>query len=227
MNTLTNLELKASLRIIDRAGEPWFVAKDVCQALGIEKTDSALRRLDEDEKDAHSMSTLGGSQKMAIVSESGLYALILRSDKPNARVFRRWVTSEVLPQIRRTGGFSGGWENELAKLERDSAAARALLDEAELKLDDFRERMRQRLGEKPLALPAPRVGQPRLDYEVEAAAMPLPCHWHEAVAWAVQRWAVPRIKTVEMRILRMEQRGILARDKSHRLIRAEEISPNQ
>ena len=105
MNEIVKLYKDHPVRIVDRDGEPWFVAKDVCEALGIAKVDSAIRSLDEDEKDAHSMSTLGGKQEMTVVSEAGLYSLIMRSRKPEAKTFKRWVTHEVLPSIRKTGAY--------------------------------------------------------------------------------------------------------------------------
>ena len=105
MNEIVKLYKDHPVRIVDRDGEPWFVAKDVCEALGIAKVDSAIRSLDEDEKDAHSMSTLGGNQEMTVVSEAGLYSLIMRSRKPEAKTFKRWVTHEVLPSIRKTGAY--------------------------------------------------------------------------------------------------------------------------
>lgn len=87
-------------------GEPWFVAKDVCDALGIEKYRDAIGRLDEDEKGCPvTVDTLGGPQKMAAVNESGLYNLIFQSRKPEAKKFRKWVTGEVLPSIRKTGRY--------------------------------------------------------------------------------------------------------------------------
>ena len=85
--------------------EPWFVAVDVCRALEIEKTNRALSRLDDDEKGAHSMSTLGGIQKLSVISESGLYSLILGSRKPEAKAFKRWITHEVIPSIRKYGAY--------------------------------------------------------------------------------------------------------------------------
>lgn len=96
------------LRVVMVGDEPWFVALDVCRAIGIDVT--AIRKLDEDEKDLHLMQTPGGEQKLAIVSESGLYMLILRSrDAMKAGTaphrFRRWVSTEVLPSIRKTGGY--------------------------------------------------------------------------------------------------------------------------
>ena len=86
-------------------GDPWFVAADVCKALEIEKTNRALSRLDDDEKGAHSVSTPGGRQRMSIISESGLYSLILGSRKPEARAFKRWITHEVSPSIRKHGAY--------------------------------------------------------------------------------------------------------------------------
>ena len=85
--------------------EPWFVAVDVCRALEIEKTNRALSRLDDDEKGTHSMSTLGGIQKLSVISESGLYSLILGSRKPEAKAFKRWITHEVIPSIRKYGAY--------------------------------------------------------------------------------------------------------------------------
>lgn len=87
-------------------GEPWFVGRDVCDVLDIENVTRALAALDEDEKGLQSMKTPGGPQEMAVISESGLYSLILRSRKPEARVVKRWVTHEVLPTIRKTGTYS-------------------------------------------------------------------------------------------------------------------------
>lgn len=91
--------------IIDEHGEPWWIAKDVCQILGLGNVSQAIVNLDDDEKGVTTADTPGGAQQVAIISESGLYALILRSRRPEAREFKRWVTHEVLPAIRRTGGY--------------------------------------------------------------------------------------------------------------------------
>jgi prophage antirepressor-like protein len=93
------------LRTVMRDGEPWFVAADVIAALGIGNITDALRRLDDEEKGFDSIDTLGGVQQLAIVNESGLYSLILGSRKPEAKKFKKWVTAEVLPAIRRTGRY--------------------------------------------------------------------------------------------------------------------------
>lgn len=94
------------IRVIVRNGEPWFVAKDVCETLGYSNSRKAIGdHLDDDEKGVTNSDTLGGSQKLTIINESGLYALVLRSRKPEARKFAKWVTSEVLPAIRKTGSY--------------------------------------------------------------------------------------------------------------------------
>lgn len=86
-------------------GEPWFIAKDVCDILGIKNSRHALILLDADEKGVILTDTPGGKQEMATVNESGLYSLIMNSRKPEAKAFRKWVTSEVLPAIRKDGGY--------------------------------------------------------------------------------------------------------------------------
>lgn len=91
------------VRIINVEGNPWFVSVDVCAALGVSRT--AVRRLDEDEKGVRSTHTLGGTQKLAVVNEYGLYDLILGSRKPEAKEFKRWITHEVIPSIRKNGAY--------------------------------------------------------------------------------------------------------------------------
>ena len=93
-------------RTFDIQGDPWFVLADVCRALGIKNTSDAASRLDDDEKGIAQTDTLGGKQNVLIINESGLYSLTLRSDRPEAKRFKRWVTFEVLPQIRRTGAYA-------------------------------------------------------------------------------------------------------------------------
>ncbi len=85
--------------------EPWFVAKDVCDALTIGNSRDAIARLDDDEKAMSVLPTQFGDKEMNLVNESGLYNLIFQSRKPEAKAFRKWVTSEVLPAIRKTGRY--------------------------------------------------------------------------------------------------------------------------
>ncbi len=86
--------------------EPWFVAKDVCDALSISNNRDAIKNLDDDEKLMSAVPTLGVNRGLWFVNESGLYNLIFQSRKPEAKAFRKWVTSEVLPSIRKTGSYT-------------------------------------------------------------------------------------------------------------------------
>ena len=98
-----------TVRSLERDGQIWFVAADVCKALEINNPSQALTRLDSDEKTAltNNEGRAGqGAQNYNIINESGLYSLILRSRKTEAKQFKKWVTSEVLPSIRKTGGYS-------------------------------------------------------------------------------------------------------------------------
>jgi prophage antirepressor-like protein len=92
---------------VGRQGENFiFCAKDVCDVLGIEDPHTAVRSLDDDEKGRQKTGTPGGSQELLFITESGLYALIIRSHKPEARKFRKWITSEVIPSLRKYGMYS-------------------------------------------------------------------------------------------------------------------------
>lgn len=105
MTELTQFNFQGrGVRVIpDEHGEPWFVAKDVLAILDLNR--SSLVALDDDEKGSHSVYTPGGDQHLTIVSESGIYSLVLRSRKNEARAFKRWLLREVLPSIRKTGGY--------------------------------------------------------------------------------------------------------------------------
>lgn len=93
------------VRTIQRNGQPWWVLKDVCEVLELSNSRMVADRLDEDEKGVSIIDTLGGKQELTVISESGLYNVILLSRKPEARKFKRWVTHEVLPQIRKHGAY--------------------------------------------------------------------------------------------------------------------------
>lgn len=109
-----------NVRVIVRDGEPWFVAADVCKALEIGNPSQALVRLEDDEKFTTLISNEGaasGTSSMAFVNEPGLYSLVLGSRKSEAKVFKRWVTHEVLPTIRKTGGYvQAGREEEFIEM---------------------------------------------------------------------------------------------------------------
>lgn len=106
LQELTRLTYKGNVvRTVEQDGTIWWVLVDVCKVLEIANARNVSARLDEDEKGVHLVDTLGGRQKLTIINESGLYAVLLRSDKPEAKPFKRWVTHEVLPSIRRTGQY--------------------------------------------------------------------------------------------------------------------------
>ncbi|MCG9083393.1 BRO-N domain-containing protein [Laribacter hongkongensis] len=95
-----------AVRILDKDGELWFIASDVASALEYAHTPHMLRHLDDDEKGVQIVDTLGGAQEVSTISESGLYSAILRSRKPEAKRFKKWITSEVLPAIRKNGQYT-------------------------------------------------------------------------------------------------------------------------
>lgn len=107
-NIVQSFAFKSLLvRVVIKGNKPWFVAKDLCDVLEIKNVSDALNKLDDDEKDSIALTDgTPGNPNKAIVSESGMYALILRSRKKEAKVFRKWVTSEVLTSISSTGSYS-------------------------------------------------------------------------------------------------------------------------
>lgn len=105
IKTFTNKEF-GTVRTIVKDGEPWFVGKDVAEILGYKETAKAIRtHICAEDKGVSVLDTPGGQQKITLINESGLYSLILGSKLPKAKTFKHWVTSEVLPNIRKTGGY--------------------------------------------------------------------------------------------------------------------------
>lgn len=156
MKDLVKFEFRShEVRTVIRDGEPWFVAKDVCEILEIANARDAVATLDGDEKDGVGITdTIGREQKTTVVSESGLYALIFKSRKPEAKAFRKWVTSEVLPSIRKTGKYSVqktpqtyiealeahlAAEKEKARLKEENRLLLEDKTELEIKLDEAKE----------------------------------------------------------------------------------------
>ena len=108
MNELKIFENPAfgQVRIVERDGEPWFVGKDVAQALGYKNPQEAIRtHVDEEDRGVSEILTPGGKQNIPIINESGLYSLVLSSKLPTAKAFKRWITSEVIPSIRKHGAY--------------------------------------------------------------------------------------------------------------------------
>lgn len=114
------------VRIVTKDGEPWFVLADVCQVLTLGSPHKVADRLEDDEKGRNLIPTLGGEQEMTIISEPGLYSVLVRSNKPEAKPFRRWVTHEVLPQIRKTNMYIGPGTNYKVLLRDENFVISAL-----------------------------------------------------------------------------------------------------
>lgn len=107
-----NNEEFGQVRAVEKDGEPWFIGKDVAEILGYAEPRSAVsKKVDEEDRGVAKMETPSGIQEMTIINESGLYSLILSSKLPNAKKFKRWVTSEILPSIRKNGGYIANQEN--------------------------------------------------------------------------------------------------------------------
>lgn len=129
------------VRTVQKSGEPWFVLKDVCQVLGISHVKNTADRLDQDEVgQTEVIDSLGRKQTATIINESGLYNVILRSDKPEAKPFRKWVTSEVLPSIRKNGGYIADQENLTPEqiLAKAVLLARNVIEEKDRQLETMR-----------------------------------------------------------------------------------------
>jgi anti-repressor protein len=114
--------------------EPWFVAADVASILGYRMASDMTRRLDGDEKGTHSARTPGGEQNVTVINESGLYVAILGSQVPTAKAFKRWVTHEVLPQIRKTGQYGSALPTSFAEALELAAAKQREIEAAEVAL---------------------------------------------------------------------------------------------
>lgn len=170
MNKVTIFKYEESklVRTMNVSGEPWFVLKDVCDVLGLSTPARVAERLDSDEvSQAHLIDSMGRSQEMTILSESGLYNVILRSDKPEAKPFRKWVTAVVLPSIRKNGGYIAGQE----ELSPQELMAKALLV-AQKTLTDRDARIKELTAQN-------QIMQPKSEYFDELVARNLLTNFRE------------------------------------------------
>lgn len=128
---------ESAVRTVERGGEPWFVLADVCEVLGLSSPHKVADRLEQDELSGIRFRSGGQNREMTCVNESGLYNVILRSDKPEAKPFRRWVTREVLPTIRKTGAYTTSQDPTKAALaEAKLNNSRARVSSMWLKIAD-------------------------------------------------------------------------------------------
>jgi len=187
-----------AVRVVIVDGDPVFVAADVCRALEIGKYRDAIARLDDDEGCPVVVDTLGGRQAMAGITESGLYALIMMSRKPAAKRFRKWVTSEVLPAIRRDGFYFSA-PADVAALAAKRAYYAALPDSHREKADTKVEIVRQvedliaqgwKVGEASRAVAAEFGCSERSIYYARRAVYMVPQSDHGAAL--APRWSGPR-----------------------------------
>lgn len=130
MNELKNFSFEGrQIRVLTIEGEPWFVGKDVAEVLGYSNSRKAIAdHVDSEDKGVTKCYTLGGTQQIAIINESGLYSLILSSKLPDAKKFKRWVTSEVLPAIRKHGAYMT--DQKAAAIVTDKGSLADLLQQA-------------------------------------------------------------------------------------------------
>lgn len=163
MNELKVFENPAfgQVRTIEIDNEPWFVGKDVAEALGYERAAKAVQdHVDDDDKDAVPIQdSIGRMQKTPIINESGLYSLILSSKLPTAKEFKRWVTHDVIPSIRKTGGYITGEES----MSDDELLAKAL-QVAQVKLAQRNERIKHLEVQNSALAVDKAIMQPKADY---------------------------------------------------------------
>lgn len=186
------------LRTVEKDGEVWWVLKDVCGVLGISNHSNVFARLDDDEKDAlHLADPMGRMQSTSIINEPGLYNVILRSDKPEAKDFKRWVTHEVLPTIRHTGSYS--LQQPMSAAQLIAAQAQVLvdmekrMDAQDVKLTAIAEQTAD-LSQQTHALTT------RVDSTVKAFSRPSESNWKVDTDMAIKelcasvKWSLPKYR---------------------------------
>jgi len=154
----------AAVRTLLIDGNPWFVATDLAEILGYQSAKDMLRLLDEDERGGgHFLPTLGGVQEHSIINESGLYGVILRSNKPEAKAFRKWVTGEVLPAIRKQGFYKSPEYVRITELEREQKSAQYRIEDLDDKAAMLRAELRQAEDKLADYRDAPKLVKLRID----------------------------------------------------------------
>lgn len=210
---MTNIQIfkyqTNEVRTVEVNGEPWFVLKDVCNILNVNNVSDVYNRLDDDEKGVAQIDTLGGRQKMNTINESGLYNVILRSDKPEAKPFRKWVTSEVLPSIRKNGGYIAGQE----QLTPQELMAKALLV-ANKTLADRDARISELTAQNSQLTVDKQIMQPKADYFDELVDRNLLTNFRETA----KELGIPPKKFVDWLL----EKKFLYRDKKGKLLPREE-----
>lgn len=148
------------VRVLTIDGAPWFIAKEVCDVLGMGNPTEAIRSLDDDQKNTLRVSEgIRGNPNVNVISESGLYTLALRSHKPEAKVFRKWVTGTVLPAIRKTGSYVRGEEGFDVTTDAGlAAAAMHIMAALQAKADSYKAQYDLAVSVRPDRYPFQRQG---------------------------------------------------------------------
>ncbi len=148
------------VRIVEIENDPWFVGKDVAEILGYTNPRKAIiDHVDEEDKGVTKCDTLGGKQELTVINESGIYSLILFSKLESAKRFKKWVTSEVLPSIRKHGGYINGQE----QMSPEELMAKAL-QVAQKTLEEREARIKMLIAENSLLTVEKQILQPKADY---------------------------------------------------------------
>lgn len=151
-----NEESNVNIRMEEINSQPWFIAKDVCTALELSEVSNTVKRLDDDEKLTRTVFVSGQGREMWFVNESGLYNLIFQSRKPEARAFRKWVTNEVLPQIRQTGQYR--IKSEAECMREQQQRKRLPLPKYRPFFDEWKQRVKPYISRNELAKVAEGIG---------------------------------------------------------------------
>ncbi|MCX4371958.1 MAG: BRO family protein [Dysosmobacter sp.] len=174
------------LRTVEKDGELWWVLKDVCDILGIANPRNVAARLDDDEKSAvHLADSIGRMQEITVINEPGLYKVILRSDKPDAKDLMRFVTHEVLPSIRQHGAYSLAQTQSLTPAQLIAAQAQLLVD--------MEKRMDEVAGQT-------RALEAKVDTAMKAFSRPAEDHWRADMDRAIKElnadmgWSLPKLR---------------------------------
>ena len=191
-------------------GEPWFVAADVCRALDIGNSRQAMTRLDDDEKDTVTLNDgIPGNPEKTVVNEPGLYSLVLGSRKPEAKAFKRWITHEVIPAIRKTGGYHVPQSPE-EQMAQGLLAAQKLLAEKDKRIEEMR----------PKEIFADAVSVSKTDILIGDLAKLIKQNGHDIgqkrlFAWLREKgylikrkgldWNMPTQKAMEMKLFRVKE----------------------
>lgn len=224
--------------VTDEHGNPWFVAKDVCEVLDIANPRNAMSRIPDTQKGVRQMDTLGGTQRISIISEAGLYRLVMRSDKPEAEPFIDWVTAEVLPAIRKTGGYIRAAADETPEeiMARALIVAKDTIDRLKNRVEGMKERIESM---KPKELFADAVSSSKTSILVGELAKILKQNgvdigqnrlfsWLRNMGWLIRRkgtdYNMPTQRSMELGLFDVKENAIAGPDGTVRVTKTPKVT---